>query len=170
MPADYRDLPYAWKSGQFKMDVERLRTRLSTARLIIGDVRDTVSEFRDRKDIAPIGFISFDLDYYSSTAHALKILERGYNHILPRVYCYFDDIIGPDQELHCKYAGEMLAIDEFNNRNDMLKLAPINGLRYKRIFPAAWNESMFIAHSFEHPRYCEYIGDHYAFDYELTLL
>lgn len=169
MPVDYRDLPYAWKSGQFKMDVEKLQARLSHARLVIGDVRNTVPEFRSRREIAPIGFISFDLDYYSSTKHALTILEQGFNHILPRVYCYFDDIIGPDQEMHCKYVGELLAIEEFNDRNDMLKLAPINGLRYKRIFPAAWNESMFIAHSFAHPLYCNYIGDHYAFDYALGL-
>jgi hypothetical protein len=169
IPVDYRDLPYAWKSGQFEMDVDKLRARLSTARLIIGDVKDTVPEFRSRGDIAPIGFISFDLDYHSSTKHALTILEHGDNHILPRVYCYFDDIIGPDHEVHCKYVGELLAIEEFNERNDMLKLAPINGLRHKRIFPAAWNETMFVAHSFSHPLYCNYIGDYYDFDYELGL-
>ncbi len=168
-PQDYRDLPYAWQTGQFKMDIPALEARLSFAQLVLGDVQRTVPEFRQREGLAPIGFISFDLDYYSSTSYALRILEEGHAHLLPRVYCYFDDIIGPDQELHSKFAGELLAIREFNGRHSFRKLAPINGLSHKRIFPSPWNDSMFILHAFDHPLYGNYIGHAFGTDYRLAL-
>jgi hypothetical protein len=44
--------------------------------------------------VTPIGFIAFDLDYYSSTMSALKVLDAEYKYLLPRVACYFDDIVG----------------------------------------------------------------------------
>jgi hypothetical protein len=156
-PLDYRDLPYAWKSGQFKMDIPKLEARLTEARLVIGDVAETVVPFRESEELAPIGFVSFDLDYYTSTIAAFEIFGGGFEHILPRVYCYFDDIIGPDNELHCEFSGELLAIKEFNERDDMTKLARINGLSHKRLFPAPWNDVMYVLHSFSHPQYGTYI-------------
>jgi hypothetical protein len=166
-PLDYRDLPYAWQAGQFKMDVPALQARLTTARLIIGDVADTVEQFRSREGLAPVGFISFDQDFYSSTVAALRIFEGGHAHLLPRVYCYFDDCIGPDNELHCEYVGELLAIKEFNESHSKMKLAPINSLARKRIIPAAWNDAMFVLHAFEHPRYGHYLPT--GVDMELSL-
>src|SRR5215207_7877301 len=65
-PDDYRDMPYAWEQGFYAMDVEKLQSRLRSAKLLIGDVRETVQHFGEN-NAAPIGFISFDLDYYSST-------------------------------------------------------------------------------------------------------
>ncbi len=166
-PLDYRDLPYAWKSEQFKMDIPKLKSRLRFARLVIGDVKDTVTEFCRRDDIAPIGFISFDLDYYTSTIAAFEIFGCRNRYLLPRLYCYFDDCIGPDNELHSRFTGELLAIDEFNEREEMKKIAPINGLSHKRIIPAVWNDSMYVAHIFEHPLYCQYIDP--QVDMELAL-
>jgi hypothetical protein len=168
-PQGARDLPYAWKAGQFKMDIPALKARLRFATLVLGDVRQTVRNFLQREQAAPIGFISFDLDYYSSTVFALGILEGDLKKLLPRVYCYFDDIIGPDQELHSEFAGELLAIGEFNARNEARKIAPIHGLAHKRIFPAAWNDSMFVLHAFEHPLYNQYIGHAFSTDYQLAL-
>lgn len=168
-PQDYRDLPYAWQTGQFKMDVAALNARLKKTNLVLGNVEETVPTFREGGNFAPIGFISFDLDYYSSTAHALRILEGGFKHILPRVYCYFDDIIGPDHELHSEFAGELLAISEFNQRHTTRKLAPIHGLAYKRILPAAWNDAMMVLHAFDHPLYSRYLGNTQDFDFKLAL-
>jgi hypothetical protein len=74
-PLDYRDLPYAWQAGQFKMDIPKLEARLQSAKLVIGNVDETVEPFRSREDLAPIGFISFDLDFYTSTEAALRIFE-----------------------------------------------------------------------------------------------
>ena len=156
-PIDYRDLPYAWKTGQFKMDIPKLEARLTTAKLVIGNVSDTVVPFLSRPDVAPIGFISFDLDFYSSTVDALKIFNGPHEKILPRAYCYFDDAIGPDNELHSEFAGELLAIKEFNESSSSSKLALIHGLGHKRTFHAVWNDVMYIMHAFEHPLYNQYI-------------
>ncbi|QFT93933.1 hypothetical protein FIU86_13870 [Roseovarius sp. THAF9] len=156
-PLDYRDLPYAWKMEQFKMDVPKLKARLTAAQLVIGDVADTVEPFGQREGLAPVGFISFDLDYYSSTMAAFKIFDAETAKMLPRVYCYFDDIIGPDNELHCEYVGELLAIKDFNASKSAKKIAQINGLSWKRYIPAPWNDSMFIMHAFDHPLYGVYI-------------
>ncbi len=63
-PNDYRDLGYVWKRGAgVEVDVATLQSRLTSAKLILGDVRKTVAEFL-KTTAAPVGFISFDLDYY----------------------------------------------------------------------------------------------------------
>jgi len=69
-PVDYRDMPYMWQEGYFVMDEAALRARLRSAELIIGDVGETVGTFCAEADFPPIGFISFDLDFYSSTMAA----------------------------------------------------------------------------------------------------
>ena len=58
-----------------------------------GLVEQTVAEFIGRRP-APVGFVSFDLDLYSSTVSALRTFEADPELILPRVLCYFDDITG----------------------------------------------------------------------------
>ena len=152
---DYRDLPYVWQKGFFKMDVERLKARLKKAELILGDVKDTIKTFSKKENLAPIGFISFDLDYYSSTTEALQLFNEPNTLFLPRVFCYFDDCIGDNWELHSEFTGELLAINEFNHKNEIRKLAKINGLRYKRFFESPWNEVMYVLHRFDHHLYCQ---------------
>ncbi len=156
-PLDYRDLPYVWQPGFFEMDVERLRSRLRSARLVLGDVRETVPAFVAEGGFAPIGFISFDLDYYSSTAHSFALLDVESGLRLPRVLCYLDDVIGDDWELHSAFTGELAAVAEYNQAHPNRKIAPINGLAHKRRIPAAWNDQIFVAHDFEHPLYDRHI-------------
>src|SRR5262245_23699479 len=93
-PRDYRDLPYLWTAGYFAMDVSKLKSSLKTSRLILGDVADTVRNFPGTERPPPIGFIVFDLDYYSSTVEAMKIFDTDYKYLLPRVVCYVDDMVG----------------------------------------------------------------------------
>ncbi|MGI6775831.1 MAG: hypothetical protein ACOX5S_00810 [Patescibacteria group bacterium] len=155
-PKDFRDLPYVWKSGFYKMNYKKLSECLTKAKLILGDVKETTPKFI-KKNIAPIGFIAFDLDYYSSTREAFKIFDANREKLLPRVFCYFDDTIGPDEELHSSYTGELLAIKEFNRKNKSKKICKINGLIYKRKVPKGWNEQVYILHLFNHPLYTEYI-------------
>src|SRR6266851_8012973 len=63
-PSDYRDLPHVWDKGFYSMDVAKLRSSLQAdTDLILGDVRMTIASWVPR---AKIGFIAFDLDYYSS--------------------------------------------------------------------------------------------------------
>lgn len=156
-PTDYRDLPYAWQAGQFHMDEAALRQKLNTAQLVLGDVRQTLEPFLQRNDLPPIGFVSFDLDFYSSTVAALGLFNYQPEKLLPRVHCYFDDTIGPDNELHCSFVGELLAIEEFNKLHSDRKLALIHGLRHKRIIPASWSDAMYVLHAFSHPKYNTYI-------------
>lgn len=155
---DYRDSPYIWSEGFFQMDELALRARLKHAQLILGDVSETVPAFVNAATLPPIGFIAFDLDYYSSTVHALQVLHCRSDQKLPRVYCYFDDTIGDCTELHSPFTGELLAISEFNQADASLKIAPINGLRHKRIIQRPWNQSMYVAHSFSHPSYNRPVG------------
>jgi hypothetical protein len=158
-PTDYRDLPYIWREGDFTMDLSALRHRVRSAQLILGDIEDTVEAFLERRDVAPIGFVSVDVDYYSSAAAALKLFRGSSELFLPRVFCYLDDTVGDDDQIiHNDYVGELRAVAEFNETSAMTKIAPVNGLSAKRVVPAPWNDLIYVAHFFEHPAYARYVG------------
>lgn len=66
----------------------------------------------------------YDLDFYSSTIAALKMLEADEKYYLPGAFCYFDDTMcGTEVELHNDYTGERLAIEEFNQSHKTEELA-----------------------------------------------
>jgi hypothetical protein len=157
-PSDYRDMPYVWRSGYFAMNGHALRDRLRAAEIVEGDVAETVPRFLTRPALLPVGFVAFDLDYYSSTAAALALLSAGEPLLLPRVFCHFDDVVGDDWELHSEYTGELLAIAEFNASHSDRKVAPINGLPYKRAVAAEWHAKQYVLHCFSHPLYQRHIG------------
>ena len=158
-PTDYRDLPYIFKRGFFEMDSKHLQKRLKkTTRLILGDVADTISEFQ-KTSKAPLGFVAFDLDFYSSTIHAIKVLSDSHDRLLPRIYCYFDDTLGSREELYNEYTGELLAIREFNQKHEDRKIALIHGLIDNRIIKSKWCNSMYALHIFDHPLYNHYVPD-----------
>lgn len=152
--SDYRDLPHVWAKGFFKMDVDRLTAQLTTAQLVLGDVETTIPEWTANANSMPIGFIAFDLDYYSSTMKAFKVFDASSQTRLPRVFCYFDDIIWPEYACYNDFSGELLAIREFNEAHPDRKLSPIHLLRHTRRNPAPWNDQMYVMHDFEHPQYC----------------
>lgn len=150
-PKDHRDMPNLWSEGFFPMEADKLKRRLERARLILGDTRETVPKFI-LSDVSPVAFASFDLDFYTSTMHALALFEADHRVLLPRVHCYFDDILGVtfgDQ------VGERLAISEFNESHQVRKISPIYGLRYfvpERYSHWMW-EKQYMAHIFNHPLY-----------------
>ncbi|HPO92292.1 MAG TPA: hypothetical protein PL072_02365 [Phycisphaerales bacterium] len=161
-PRDPRDMGFVWAPGQFRMPVKRLKSELRRAMLVLGDVRETVPRFLYRNYPGPIGFIAIDVDYYTSTMHALKFLDATPQFLLPRVFLYLDDIIGDDLETHCEFVGELAAVSEFNRTHEQRKIGRIYGLRHKRIIPARWNDQMFVAHNFDHPLYGKYINPRWA--------
>jgi hypothetical protein len=165
-PVDHRDLPYVWQPGFFSMDHQALLRRLRTAELVIGDVATTVPAFVHEGRFPPIGFVAFDLDYYSSTVAGFALLEGPASQRLPRTFCYFDDIVGDDWELHGPHAGELLAISEFNAGHQLVKIDPVHGLRHKRHLPAAWNDQIFVVHDFSHPLYNRHV---HPSDWDLRL-
>jgi len=157
-PRGYQDMPYVWRSGYFAMNGNVLRDRLANAEIIVGDVAQTVPQFLTRPGLLPVGFVAFDLDYYSSTAAALALLAAESPLLLPRVFCHFDDVVGDDWELHSEYTGELLAIAEFNASRSDRKLALIHGLEYKRAIAAEWHAKQYVMHYFSHPLYETHIG------------
>lgn len=155
-PVDYRDLPYYWRQGLFKMDIDILKKKLKKSNLIIGDVSKTIPDFINNKN-APIGFIAFDLDFYSSTKIAFNLFKADHSLFLPRVVCYFDNIISNDMVYHSEFTGELLAIEEFNQKYDDRKIAKMHGLKYIRMIPDVWNEKMYVFHYFSHPLFSKYV-------------
>jgi hypothetical protein len=143
---DYRDHPDMWKPGDYPMDVDSLRAKLAPrTTLILGDIRDTIERFNEDYKPGPIGFMSIDLDLYSSTAAALRTLDLC--PILQHVAIYCDDI---DLPLCHRWAGELLAIDEFNQKHANLKIDRWRGLRIGRPFPdTPWIDRMFICHDLD---------------------
>jgi hypothetical protein len=154
-PRDYRDLPYLYAPGFYRMDQTPLRARLQRSQLVLGDVADTVPAFLARTP-PPIGFVAFDLDYYSSTSVALGMFEAEFARYLPRVLCYFDDIAN-EQALQTEHTGELLAVREFNERHPSIKIDRISGFEHSRIIRDVWNVKMFVCHFFAHPRYNTHI-------------
>ena len=152
-PVDYRDLPHIWGGGFYQMDVAKLRSTLTNAQLVLGMVEQTVPAWLRAAENAPLGFIAFDLDYYSSTKAALEIFNCEEPRYLPRVYCYFDDV--KCMQLGCMnpYVGELLAIREYNDAHATRKICLIEQLRVQRPRWEIWQESMYAFHDFSHSQY-----------------
>lgn len=149
-PRDYRDHPEFYRHLDYPMqNQEALEQRLpANARLIIGDVAETVPQFLAGSG-APVGFVSVDVDYYWSSVEALRVLDGAPARYLPTVILYLDDI-GYDE--HNVFAGELLALEEFNQAHALRKITRFNMLRQKRLFQRAkWIEHMYTAHIFDHP-------------------
>jgi hypothetical protein len=95
----------------------------------------------------------FDLDLYTSTRDALPLLSK--TNVLPRIWCYFDDIRGfPDMAL-TDFIGETAAILEFNGHRDRAILR--DNVSPARVFAGlpseSWHEKMYIYHRLSHPQY-----------------
>ncbi len=156
-PIDYRDLPYQWKEGFYKMDIPKLRARIKKAKLVLGDIQDTSKDFFEKYNPAPIGAIVYDFDFYSSTVAALNMLKAGEKYYLPRLFCYFDDTTGSEIDLYSDYTGERLAINEFNQAHKDIKFGlPYHLLAQRTVEP--WYHSIWICHFFKHSRYNDFVS------------
>jgi len=155
-PTDYRDLPYHWKEGFFEVELDKLRAKLSKSELIIGDVEKTLDSFIADFSPAPIGAIMFDLDYYSSTKNAMKLLSINPENFLPRVFCYFDDVLGGEIELYGEHTGERLAISEFNDQSKDVKVSIPYYLRTDT--SQEWHQQIWICHFFKHSNYNNFVS------------
>jgi hypothetical protein len=129
---DYRDHPDIWRPGDYPMDMESLRARLSSrTTLILGDIRQEIERFQQQYRPAPIGFIAMDVDLYSSTVAALKVLDLCSR--LQHIPIYFDDI---HMDRCHRWAGELLAIDEFNDSHPLSRLNSGAGYEADGRFPS----------------------------------
>jgi hypothetical protein len=150
-PRSYKDHPELYQAGDYPMDVARLRAVLPpNAKLVIGPIGDTIGEFVGALDFTrPIGFVAIDVDYYHSAKDALQIFCSRPEMYLPRTLIYLDDV---EDESHNRFAGELAAIDEFNEENQIRKIDRNTFLRGYRILKNAWwIDHMFTLHVFDHP-------------------
>ena len=149
-PLSYRDHPELYQQGDYPMQFESLQKRLpSNAKLILGEIEQTYPAFLEEVSAAaPVGFVSIDVDYYSSTKHALSVLRGLPEQYLPRVLVYLDDL---EDESHNSYCGELLAVNEFNSDQTMRKIERHHFLRSYRIFKnARWIDHIFVCHVLDH--------------------
>jgi len=150
-PTDHRDHPELYKEGWFPLDRAALERALpDNARVIYGDLRDTIDDFvHTLSPASPLGFATLDVDYYSSSQHALRLFLGDATCYLPTVAVYVDDV---HERTHTRFAGELLAIEEFNAEHELRKLDFDRGLMYHRVFKhAEWLQHMFKLHVFDHP-------------------
>ena len=152
------DLPYFWKQGDYtNINLKDLEKEDSSIKIYEGNISSTIDKYILENKIK-IGLIFFDLDLYSSTKLFLdKIPALSEKKLLlPRVFCYFDDLFVADYTLN-DINGEPLAIKEFNNQFKKIKL----GKTFDHItdfkFPLAKGQ-IYTLHDFENENYNKYIG------------
>jgi hypothetical protein len=155
---DYRDYAHYFKPGQYVMDPATVRNKLKRGKLVLGNVKDTCKTFFSEFDPAPIGCIFHDLDFYSSTRDAFTLFEADSSHFLPRIFMYFDDIIGNNTWLASEFAGESLAIEEYNEMQTTRKIAKNRAI--PRDYPdQRWKDQIYVHHDFAHPNYNTFVAD-----------
>lgn len=144
---DYRDHPDQWREGDYPLDESALRPHLSSrTKLIIGNIKDTLPNFVENIQDAPIGFVAFDLDLYSSTRDALEVFSSPNKKMLKQVPVYFDDI---EFLFNHRFAGELLAIEEFN-RHETVKIDRWYGVKIGRPFPERFFlEKLYVIHDLD---------------------
>jgi hypothetical protein len=150
---DSRDVLYAYPASAYRMDRNALETRVAgQAQLVLGDVAKTVHAWNP-DPAAPLGAVMFDLDYFTSTLASFALLTK--ESVLPRVWCYFDDICAGPEEALTDRVGEREAIRQFNRdperttRNDHLSQAFV----FKYVRPEVWHQQIFLYHRLSHPDY-----------------
>lgn len=156
---DYRDFAHYFRPGLYHMDETALRAKLKKAKLVLGDVRETCGTFFSDFNPAPVGCVFHDLDYYSSTRDALTLFDAESSHFLPRVSMYFDDVIGSNTWAVSEFAGEPLAIDEFNREHPFRKIALNRRMPLEFPDQTEWIHQVYIYHDFQHPEYDTFVAE-----------
>jgi hypothetical protein len=136
-PIDFRDHPEKYLDGDFPPhDRALLDSSLpSNAEVIYGPISNSLGQLDEMLSVGDfISFVSIDVDYWSSTIDCLKILDNERRSFLPLMPMYFDDVNNVD---HHPYAGELLAITEYNEHSASKKVVKMNQLRNWRVFKNA---------------------------------
>ena len=119
----------------------------------MGDVKETVPKFLEEKhlDEAPLGFIIFDLGFYTSAKDAINLLKSKSNRYLPRTIIYSDN-----NYFVLENEADKLAFAEFNNKKGKT-ISPIGELAEQ--LSISWNKwiflgkRMFILSDLKHEKY-----------------
>ena len=156
-PEGYKDLPYWFAQGYFSTDKEKLFKKIKKSKIIFGDVKETTTDFFKKYNPAPLGVIFNDLDYFSSTLNSFNIFNSETKNYLPRIFCYFDDIVGSENEMYGEFTGELAAINEFNKINENKKIFLNQNLVCQS--NEVWRYQIYYYHNFVHEKYNDFIGE-----------
>ena len=157
-PEGPKDLPFWFQEAQYVMDEAALRKKMPDAKLVIGNVKETVPGFIEKERPAPIGVVFNDTDYFSSTRDSICLFDQAKDHpehFLPRQFLYFDDIIGREPEMYGPYNGQLAAINDYHAKQSDVRihlnqnLLPNLHLKYRH--------QIYYAHIFSHPAYSDYV-------------
>jgi hypothetical protein len=152
-PRDHRDHPEIFSEGSYPLiDRSALMRALSdNAKLILGDIQETLPRFiAGLSASSPVGFVVIDVDYYWSAKECLKVFLGAADNYLPWTLVYLDDI---GFESANPSAGELLAVREFNEENEMRQIHLFGGLRHKRLFKhTSWFDQVYLLHVLDHGR------------------
>jgi hypothetical protein len=147
----YKDHPELWIPGDFAMpDRTQLERRVQgRAELVFGDIADTVAPFiQTLTSDAPLGFISVDVDLYSATVSALRVLTGEPEKYNPAIAVYLDDFT---TYFGNRWCGELAAVEEFNTAQDYRKIDKDYTLPGRRPHKSmSWYNRMFVAHVLDH--------------------
>jgi hypothetical protein len=152
-PRDHRDHPELFSEGSYPL-IDRgglIRALPPNAKLILGDIQETLPRFMAQlSPTSPVGFVVIDVDYYWSAKECLNVFLADADSYLPLTLVYLDDI---GFESANPWAGELLAVREFNKENEMRKIHLFEGLRHKRLFKhTSWLDQMYLLHVLDHGR------------------
>ena len=150
------DLPYWFQRSQYRMNPDSLRSATRSATLVLGDVKNTVTDFFAKYQPAPVGAILNDLDLYTSTRDSFALFDQTASHFLPRVFLYFDDIIGTEYEMYTACNGQLLAISDFNSRHSAIHIGLNQNLLVRP--DVNYRYQIYYAHLKSHPQYRSYVG------------
>ena len=115
--------------------------------MIIGDIRD-LRELTQVIGTRPLGFASIDVDIYSSTKAILSLLGNSPTKaLLPTTSLHFDDVW--DRFHYSKFAGELLAIAEFNEEYESRGIDVDRSVEYWHNGRKPWHASMYALHTFD---------------------
>jgi len=149
---DFRDHPDLYQEGDFAMNVAALSQHVPpNVKLIVGNIADSVDQFlRALPADEPLGFVSLDVDYYSSSKSALRVFTGAPAQYLPITLVYLDDIA---LEPHNSWCGELLAVREFNAEQEWRKIEHHAFLEHTRIFRRPqWIKQVYFLHVLDHPQ------------------
>lgn len=147
-PTGFKDHPEVWSAGDYPMgSIESLAAAIKgRAELVLGDIGNTIDKFLANLDpAAPLGFISVDVDIYSSAKNALRCLRGEPRLYTPAVGVYLDDV---GHYFANRWCGELAAIEEFNAENALRKIDRDRTRRHRK---HGWFEGMHVCHVLDHP-------------------
>lgn len=148
----YQDHPELYVQGDFPMqDQAKLKKLLPEYATLIVAKLNFEDWTRYIPEDAPIGFISIDVDYYSSTNNLLQHLKTvSFAKLLPNSLFYLDDV---SLDNHNPFQGELLAINNFNRSSEMRKFEQyFMKLKHKqKFYNEPWLDQIFQFHCFDHP-------------------